>query len=136
VSGQPVGPDGYPAPGGYPPAGGYPAQGGYPGQAYPGYGYPAAAQPTNGLAIASMVVSIIGLLGLCGYGLGGYIGVVGALLGHAAKKRIRESGEGGDGMALAGIIMGWIATGIAVLATIAIGIGIAFAINADQNSGY
>jgi hypothetical protein len=31
-----------------------------------------------------------------------------------ARRQIRESGEQGDGMALAGIIVGWITTGIAV----------------------
>ncbi|HEY3010952.1 MAG TPA: DUF4190 domain-containing protein [Micromonosporaceae bacterium] len=112
---------------GYPP--GYPAYG-YPPHGYPGYGYPVAAPPTNGLAIASMVVSIVSVApGLCAYGLGGYLGAVGAILGHVARRRIRERGEGGDGMALAGIIVGWIATGLAVLATIAIVIFIVWAAN-------
>ena len=107
---------------GYPP--GYPAYG------YPGYGYPvAAAPPNNGLAIASMIVSIVGFAGLCAYGQGGWLGAVGAILGHVARRRIRERGEGGDGMALAGIIVGWIATGLAVLATIAIVIFIVWAAN-------
>ncbi|HEY2948033.1 MAG TPA: DUF4190 domain-containing protein [Micromonosporaceae bacterium] len=106
---------------GYPP--GYPAYG------YPGYGYPVAAQPNNGLAIASMIVSIVGFAGLCAYGQGGWLGAVGAILGHVARRRIRERGEGGDGMALAGIIVGWIATGLAVLATIAIVIFIVWAAN-------
>ncbi|WP_422771937.1 DUF4190 domain-containing protein [Plantactinospora sp. WMMC1484] len=116
-----------------------PYQAGYPVQAYPtdtdpisgqpvmapGYpppGYPVAtAGPsTNGLSIAAMVVSIVGALGLCGYGLGGYLGAVGAILGHVASKQIRERGEGGAGFAKAAIIVGWIATGIAILATIAL----------------
>ncbi|MFK3985437.1 DUF4190 domain-containing protein [Micromonospora sp. NPDC050397] len=95
-------------------------QAGYPAPAYPpGYGYP-ATPPQNGMAVASLVVSIVGVLGLCGYGLGGYLGIVGAILGHVAKRQIRERGESGGGMATAGIIIGWIAAGIAVLATIAI----------------
>ena len=95
---------------------------GYPNPAYPPYGYPVtpAPQPTNGLAIASLVVSLVGVFGLCGYGLGGYIGIVGAILGHVSRRQIRERGESGDGMALAGIITGWIAAAIAVLATAAI----------------
>ncbi|MBE1486842.1 DUF4190 domain-containing protein [Plantactinospora soyae] len=116
---------------------GYPAEQAYPTQAYPtsadpygqpqaaGYpppGYPVivAAPPVNGLSIAALVVSIVGVLGLCGYGLGGYIGIVGAILGHVSRKQIRERGEGGAGLATAGIIVGWIAAAIAVLATIAI----------------
>ena len=127
--GEPAYKDPY-ASSGYPPPG-YPA-------AAPGYGYP-APRPNNGMAIASMVVSIVGVLGLCGYGLGGYIGIVGAILGHVSRKQIRERGEQGDGMAMAGIILGWIATGIAVLATIAIVIFIVWVANQDPStldSGY
>jgi Domain of unknown function (DUF4190) len=89
--------------------------------AYPPYGYPVAvAEPTNGLSIAALVVSIIGAVGLCFYGLGGYLGIVGAILGHVATRQIRERGGQGAGMAKAGVIVGWIATAIAVLATIAL----------------
>jgi hypothetical protein len=85
----------------------------------PPYGYPPAPR-TNGMAIAAMVVSIVGLVGLCGYGVGGFIGIAGAVLGHVSRRQIRERGEDGDGYALAGVVIGWIATAIAVLATIAI----------------
>jgi hypothetical protein len=42
---------------------------------------------------------------------------IGAILGHAAQKQIRASGgaQGGEGMALAGIIIGWIATALMLL---------------------
>lgn len=116
---QPQQPEGYPGlaqPVSAEPVG----KGAYPPPVYPAYGPPVAVPPTNGMAIASMVVSIVGILGLCGYGLGGYIGIVGAILGHVSRKQIRERGENGDGMALAGIVMGWLATAIAVLATIAL----------------
>lgn len=112
---------------------GYPAMG-YPA---PAYGYPGTPPPTtNGLAIASMVVAIVGALGLCGYGLGGYLGAVGAIMGHVARKQIRERGESGEGMAMAGIIVGWIATGIAVIATIAIIVLIVWAANQESSSSY
>ncbi|MBX6357483.1 MAG: DUF4190 domain-containing protein [Micromonosporaceae bacterium] len=90
----------------------------------PPYGYPAPPRPTNGLAVASLVVSLVGALGLCAYGLGGWIGAIGAILGHVSQRQIRERGDGGGGMALAGVIVGWIATGLFVLA----GIGWAIAI--------
>jgi hypothetical protein len=54
------------------------------------------------MAIAALVCAVIGL------------GPIGAILGHVARKQIRETGEQGDGMALAGIIVGWITTGIVV----------------------
>jgi Domain of unknown function (DUF4190) len=104
----------------YAPATGYevpPAAQPYPAP-YPGYGYPVVqAEPTNGLAIAALVVSIIGAVGLCFYGFGGYLGIVGAILGHVAGRQIRERGGQGAGMAKAGVIVGWIATAIAVIAT-------------------
>ncbi|MCI4064120.1 DUF4190 domain-containing protein [Micromonospora sp. R77] len=106
--------------------------GGYPPAAYPpGY---QVAPPQNGLAIAAMIVSIVGALGLCGYGLGGYIGLVGAILGHVSRKQIRERGESGEGFATAGIIVGWITTVIAVLATIAIVIFFVWIANQDTSS--
>jgi Domain of unknown function (DUF4190) len=90
-----------------------------PAYGYPPYGYP-VSEPTNGLSIAALVVSIVGAAGLCVYGLGGYLGIVGAILGHVAGRQIRENGGQGAGMAKAGVIIGWIVTGIAVLATVAI----------------
>ncbi|MFC4020753.1 DUF4190 domain-containing protein [Micromonospora sp. GCM10011542] len=112
----------YAAPAGYPPPVGY-----------PGYGYPPAPKQ-NGLAIAAMVVSIIGAVGLLCYGLGGYIGVIGAILGHVSRKQSRERGESGEGFATAGIIVGWIATAVAVLATIAWVIFFVWLANQDPSS--
>ena len=119
-------PTGYPPPGyGYPPAGvGYPAPGvGYP---TPGYGYGApygylgqypVGRPTDGMAIASLVVSCAAALGICFWGISGLVlGPVGAIFGHVAKRRIRASGAGGDGLALAGIIVGWIGTALGLIA--------------------
>jgi hypothetical protein len=36
------------------------------------------------------------------------------VVGHIARKQIRETGEDGDGLALAGLIVGYILTGISV----------------------
>lgn len=78
------------------------------------YGYPdpyyQPARPTNGLAIAAMVVSIVSIV-TCPCPLG----IPGALMGHAARRQIRERGESGEGMATAGIVIGWITTGLVVL---------------------
>ena len=120
---------------------------GYPAPVDPNYPNPAYQQgyanpygyspypmkpPTDGMAIASLVVSCVAVLGLCGYGLGGLIGVVGAVLGHASRRRIRANGADGAGMALAGIIIGWIAAGIGLL--VIAGIVIAIVASGDFNT--
>lgn len=78
----------------------------------PNYGPPPgmpASPGTNGLAIASLVLSLTGLF--CGIGA-----IVGIVLGFIARGQIKRTGQGGDGLALAGIIIGFLAilAGIAV----------------------
>jgi hypothetical protein len=88
---------------------------GYPQSAVPaspgyGYGYPApAVRQTNGLAIAAMVVSLASIV-VCGFPA-----IVGAIMGHVARKQIRERGEDGDGMALTGVIVGWIVFALTII---------------------
>jgi hypothetical protein len=69
--------------------------------------YPMVSPPSDGMAIASLVVSCVSVLGLCTWGIGAILGLVGAILGHVAQRRIRNTGAGGRGMALAGVIVGW-----------------------------
>jgi hypothetical protein len=104
---------------GLPPAPGYDY--GYPGSpySYPNPPY-APGRPTDGMAIASLIVSCAGVLGLCIWGIGGLPGVVGAILGHVARRRIRTSGAGGAGLALAGIIVGWTITAIGAISLAAV----------------
>ncbi|MEV4413585.1 DUF4190 domain-containing protein [Catellatospora sp. NPDC049609] len=99
-----------------PPGGVYP----YPGQPYAHPGYPphpyALGRRTNGMAIASMVTALLGLATICLYGIPTFVlGPTGAIMGHITRRRIRTTGEEGDGMALAGIIIGWVGTGLAVM---------------------
>ena len=65
---------------------------------------------TNGLAIASMVVGILWL-----YWIGS---IVALIFGYIAKKQIDASGgtQSGRGMAVAGIVLGWVGVGFWVLA--------------------
>jgi hypothetical protein len=118
----------FPPPYPYPPAQSYPPaypQAPHP-YATPAYQYAdpyqfgpyAPARPTDGMAIAALVVSCVAALGLCAYGLGGLLGIPGAILGHVARRRIKVSGANGDGLALAGLIVGWIATAIGVVAIV------------------
>ena len=98
-------PPGYP-PGSYPPPG-YPPPGygpqGYAGQP-PWAGYP-QARATNGFATASLVLGLVGWLP-CGIG-----SVLAVVFGFVARDQIKRSqgGQGGSGMALAGIILGFVA---------------------------
>lgn len=85
---------------GYGPPPGYGAQPGYGPQ--PGYGgYP---QRTNGMAVASMVLGILWI-----YWIGSILALV---FGYLARNQIRERGESGSGMAVAGIVLGWVGLGI------------------------
>ena len=45
----------------------------------------------------------------------GWLAVGGAILGHISLKQVRETGEQGESYAKAGIIVGWIGTGLLIL---------------------
>lgn len=77
-----------------------------------GYGYP-PPQPvgTSGLAIASLVCSLFGWLCIIG-------GILGIILGVLALGQIRQSGQGGRGLAIAGIVIGGIVTALVIFAGI------------------
>ncbi|MFU8870817.1 DUF4190 domain-containing protein [Micromonospora sp. SL4-19] len=117
----------YPAPGYPPPAGDPYAAGGYPPPAYPtpGYGYPSAK--TNTMAIVALVLSLVGIASCI-------TAPIGAILGHVARKQIRETGEQGEGMAKAAIIVGWILTGLLVLLVAFYVVVIVFAISQGTTS--
>ncbi|GAA4476126.1 DUF4190 domain-containing protein [Phytohabitans houttuyneae] len=117
VSGQPI-PQGYAAP-----------PQGYAAPMYPGYAPYPPSPPTNGMAIAALVCSLAGIATCIS-------APVGAILGHIARKQIRERGEGGDGLALAGIIVGWILTGLLVLVIAFYVVIIILAINSESGTTY
>jgi type IV pilus assembly protein PilA len=73
---------------------------------------PAETVPTSGKATASL---ICGILGLTIFSI--LTAIPAIIFGHMSRKEIRESGGRlkGDGMALAGMIMGYIGTGVVVL---------------------
>ena len=121
---QPPPPDAAPPPGSPEPYGrpGY-AQPGYsqqgyaqPGYSQPGYsqppgygppgygapGYPVYGRPTNTMAILALVMAFV-------------FAPAGLILGIVARRQIRQTGEDGEGLALAGIIVGGIVTAIFVL---------------------
>ena len=69
------------------------------------------SQPTNGYAVASLVLGIVGLGFL-------FVGPTLALVfGYMARNEIDRSGgvQGGRGLAVAGIVLGWVGIGFSIL---------------------
>ena len=58
----------------------------------------------NGFAVAALVVGIVGLCACFGF--------LGIIFGNIAKRKIDETGQTGEGMATAGIVLGWISAAI------------------------
>jgi hypothetical protein len=124
---QPTPPAPPPSPYGQPPPSPYGQQPASPYQPYGGPPSPYGAYPvtkqTNGMAIASLIVSIGSVVFCCGLP-----GIVGAILGHVARKQIREQNQAGEGMALAGVIVGWaafaIGLGLVILYIVLIIVGV------------
>jgi hypothetical protein len=65
---------------------------------------------TNSLAIASLVTAIVSWV-LCPV----LAAVPAVVFGHVARNQIKQSGEGGSGLALAGLIVGYSNLGCSVL---------------------
>lgn len=74
---------------------------------------PYAQRPkTNVLAILSIVFAFGGIII---WPLVILTSPAGAIMGHIALGKIKQSGEGGRGLALAGVIGGWVLTGLFIL---------------------
>jgi peptidyl-prolyl cis-trans isomerase B (cyclophilin B) len=97
--GTPPGYGAYPPP--PPPYGGYPV----------GYGYP-QPQPTNSMAIASLVCAFL-------------LAPLGILFGHISLSQIRKTGEEGRGLAIAGLVIGYVIT---VLSIVIVVLGVLFVV--------
>lgn|SRR5215475_7719014 len=82
------------------------------GQPTTGYGYQTGPK-TNGLAIASLVLGIAGLV----FYVCGVASILALVFGYMARGQIDRdpANQGGRGMAIAGIIMGWIGVAIFVI---------------------
>ncbi|WP_433255796.1 DUF4190 domain-containing protein [Streptosporangium sp. CA-135522] len=97
---------GPPQGGGYGSSGGYGSPGGYgppPGGGYDPYGYGAQPPPrgNNGMAIAALIMGIVGLF-TCGVP-----SIVGIVLGHISLGQIKRTGEEGRGMGIAGLVLSY-----------------------------
>jgi hypothetical protein len=86
---------------------------------------------TSSLAVVSLIFGILAYVFLPGIGA-----LVAVICGHSARSEIRRSPPGsieGDGMALAGLILGWIQIGCAI---VALAIGILIIIGAIAFHGF
>ena len=86
---------------------------------------------TSSLAVVSLIFGILAYVFLPGIGA-----LVAVICGHSARSEIRRAPPGtieGDGMALAGLILGWIQLACVV---IAIGFGILILLGAIAFSGF
>ncbi|MEV0151247.1 MULTISPECIES: DUF4190 domain-containing protein [unclassified Nonomuraea] len=62
--------------------------------------------PTSGIAVASLIFGIIGLIGSwCLFGIPSIVAIV---LGHAAARKTKQGIRPGHGMAVAGLVLGYI----------------------------
>lgn len=124
--GQPLPPPGGPAVPPPPPPPAPPAP--------PAYGYPPVPPPVpygaapikpkaNGMATASMILGILAVtLGLCLWFFP-VLPILAVVFGHIAMKQIRLQGTGGRGMAIAGLVMGYIGIAVTVLLIIFMVVG-------------
>jgi hypothetical protein len=82
---------------------------------YQGY-YPANTNPTSGLAIGALICGIAEIFTL------GLAAIPAVILGHLARQQIKRTGERGDGMAIAGLVLGYLGIGIWTLIIIALAV--------------
>ena len=64
--------------------------------------YPVPPAPTSGVAVASLICGIAEFFTL------GIAAVPAVILGHVARSNIKRTGERGDGLAIAGLVLGYL----------------------------
>jgi uncharacterized membrane protein len=67
----------------------------------PGGYYPEVRQPTNGMAGGSLVCSLVGIMMPL-------LLIPGVVMGHVARDQIRTQNQRGDGLAIAGLVIGYL----------------------------
>ena len=67
------------------------------------------ARPNNTLAVVSLVAGILSFFGHIVPFLGGFtLALIAIVAGHVARNQIKQTGEGGSGFAVAGMVIGYI----------------------------
>jgi len=90
-----------------------------------------APQPRQGLSVTSLVLGILGLVA-CGF----FTGIPAVITGHMARGRAKRMPDqfGGAGLALAGLVLGYVATVFTTVAIVAIGAAVALPLLAKQKA--
>ena len=91
----------------------------FPAYSPPPYGPPGGYPPppgfygprTNPLAVISFIASLVGVVGLIPIAAP----IAGVILGHLSLSQIQRTGEGGRGLALAGVIIGYAAIALGII---------------------
>jgi hypothetical protein len=88
-----------------------------------GYG---GVPPTNGMAIASMVCGLVSLPMMLGCWLGIVVGIPAVICGHIALSQMKHMAiPQGRGLAITGLITGYLSIGLTLLVGVVFGILIA-----------
>jgi hypothetical protein len=90
---------------------------------YPGPVAYAPVRRTNGLAIAALV------LGICGFG------ILPVIFGHIALGQVRRTGDGGGGLAVAGLVLGYLALAGGLIALVIVGLAVGIPLWATGAAG-
>ena len=111
---------GQPGQGGYPPVPPPPAYGAVPPGTPP---YAAPPYPrTSGKATAILVLGIVSLVMMCGYGVGVIPAIVALAMAPSARREIKASGGWitGEGNVTAGVVCSWITVGVVAAAVVGV----------------
>jgi hypothetical protein len=75
---------------------------------------PAMAYPKNDLAVWSLVLGIAGIVLSCNI----ITGIPAIIVGNLARQAVRKGEANNDGMAVAGVILGWVSVALAAIAVV------------------
>ena len=92
--------------------------------------YRASTPQTSGMAIASLV------MGIAGWTLFPFLGsILAVVFGYAARREIRRQPEQltGDGLAIAGLVLGWLMIGLSVVGLILGAVGLCFFVTVSSS---
>jgi peptidyl-prolyl cis-trans isomerase B (cyclophilin B) len=73
----------------------------------PHYPFPPAPRPTNAMAVAALICGIL-------------FAPLGIVFGHISLSQIKRTGEEGRGLAIAGLVMGYVLTALSVVMLVAL----------------